>query len=163
MDPVRLLTGFGRADITPDYSVHIQGGPWKVRISKGYLDKLYATCIAMKQGEDTVLLFTLDLKVATHNMVDEARIAVSQATGIPEEYVLMNATHTHSAPALRYEWDGVERYRKEFNSACVAAATEAMADLSASEIYAGSTQTENLTNVRHYRMNDGTIKALLDC
>jgi len=152
-----LLAGFGRADITPDYPVHIQGGPWKARVSTGYLDRLYATCIAMKQGRDTALLFTLDLKVATHNMVDEARIAVSQATGIPEENVLMNATHTHSAPALRYEWEGVERYRQEFNAACVKAARDAMADLSPAGLYAGSTQTEKLVHVRHYRMNDGTI------
>ena len=152
-----LQAGFGRASITPDYPVHIQGGSWRTRISTGQIDTLYATCIAMQQDKDTVLLFTLDLKVATHAIVEKAKQAVSQAAGISEDYILMNATHTHSSPAIRYEWDGVERYREEFKDACVAAALEAIRDLSPAQIFAGSTQTEGLVFVRHYRMNDGTI------
>ena len=152
-----LQAGFGRENITPlNYQVHLQGGDWKSRISEGYLDYLYTTCIAMKQGEDTVLLFTMDVKVATDNFVDEAKAAVSKATGVPEIHILMNATHTHSGVAIRYSWEGVQVYKQEFNAACAKAAQDAIADLSAAEIYAGSTEATGMANVRHYLMKDGT-------
>ena len=148
--------GYGREDITPDYTVHLQGGPWKNRRTTGVLDHVYATCVALAQGEDTVLLYTLDMKLATDNYIDPAKAAVSEATGIPEEKILFNATHTHSSVAIRYEWDGVERYREEFNAAAVKAAQAAIADLTEAEIYGGGIRTEGLVFVRHYLMNDGT-------
>ena len=148
--------GFGREDITPDYPVYLQGGPWKSRRTTGILDRVYATCVALAQGEDTVLLYTLDMKLATDNYIDPAKAAVSKATGIPEEKILFNATHTHSSVAIRYEWEGVERYRAEFNAAAVEAAQAAIADLTEAEIYGGGIRTEGLVFVRHYLMNDGT-------
>ena len=151
-----FCAGFGRGDITPDYPVYLQGGPWKNRRTTGILDRVYATCVALRQNGETVLLYTLDMKLATDNYIDPAKAAVSAATGIPEEKILFNATHTHSSVAIRYEWDGVEGYRAEFNAATIAAAREAMADLSEAEVYGGGIQTEGLVFVRHYLMNDGT-------
>jgi len=156
MNKNAFMAGFGRADITPDYTVHLQGGPWKNRRTTGVLDHVYATCVAFRQGEDTVLLYTLDMKLATDNYIDPAKAAVSEATGIAEEKILFNATHTHSSVAIRYEWDGVERYREEFNAAAVQAARTAIADLTEAEIYGGGIRTEGLVFVRHYLMNDGT-------
>ena len=57
--------GFGRENITPDYSVYLQGGPWKNRKTTGVLDPVYATCVALEQSGQTVLLYTLDMKLAT--------------------------------------------------------------------------------------------------
>ena len=149
--PQGLQAGFGRENITPmSGSVHLQGGDWRSRISNGMLDYQFVTCIALREGETTVLLYTMDFKVATDNFVDPAKAAVSAATGVPEENVLFNATHTHSATAIRYNWDGVEAYRTTFNDASVRAAKLALEDLSPAQIYAGSTQTENMTFVRHY-------------
>ena len=56
----QLLAGYARADITPEGSVHMQGGDWRNRISTGVLDPLYATCIALTVGDETVLLYTTD-------------------------------------------------------------------------------------------------------
>lgn len=154
--PQGFRAGYGKENITPSYSVHLQGGAWKERKSTGVLDYVYATCVALSQGDDTVLLYTLDMKLATDNYIDPAKAAVSQATGIPEEKILFNATHTHSSVAVRYQWDGVEKYKEEFNAAVVKAAQTAIADLSEAEIYSGSVQTEGLNFVRHYIMNDGT-------
>ncbi|MBR4864086.1 MAG: hypothetical protein IKU07_05865 [Oscillospiraceae bacterium] len=148
--PEGLLTGFGKVDITPAGTVHLQGGDWANRRSNGLLDLLFVTCVAIQEGDTTVLLYTMDFKVATDNFVDPAKAAVSAATGVPQEYILFNATHTHSATALRYKWDGVENHKNNFTAAAVNAATAAIADLSPTEIYAGSTQTENMTFVRHY-------------
>lgn len=148
--------GYGRENITPNYTVHLQGGTWSERKTTGILDYVYATCIALSQGDDTVLLYTLDMKLATDNYIDPAKEAVSLATGIPQENILFNATHTHSSVAVRYQWDGVEKYKEEFNAAVVKAAQTAIADLSEAEIYSGSAQTEGLNFVRHYIMLDNS-------
>lgn len=152
-----LKVGFGRQNITPSYTVHLQGGAWKNRISSGVLDYLYITCIAMAEGEETVLLYTVDMKVATDPIVDGVKATISNITGVPQSNILINATHTHSGVAIRYNWDGVEKYKLEFSNAAVAAAQQALADLAPAEIYAGSTQATGMANVRHYLMNDGTV------
>lgn len=154
-----LKVGFGRESIAPSstYEAHLQGGDWKSRVVEGVLDPVYATCIAISQGEETVLLYTLDLKLVTLNHSQSAKTAISQATGIPEDHILLNATHTHSSVAIRYEWDGVQQYRKEFDEAAVKAAKAALEDLAPAETYAGGVQTDGLVFVRHYIMNDGTI------
>ena len=152
-----LRAGFGRVDITPDYSVHIQGSNWRGRISDGVLDTLYTTCVALSLGDTTLLLYTMDLKVATPNFTVPTKEAVGKAVGIPPEHVLLCATHTHSSVAIRYPWEGVEGYREFFKEACVKAAQEAMADLAEAQVYAGTTETQGLAFVRHYRMNDGSV------
>lgn len=154
-----LQVGFGKQDITPDTTTGIllQGGDYKNRPSEGLLDKQYVTCIALKEGEQTVLIYTMDYKVATHGFVEPAKILVSGATGIDKANITFNATHTHASAAVRYKWEGVEPVKEKFNNAAVAAAQEAIADLSGAEIYVGSTLTENLTFVRHYLMDDNTI------
>lgn len=157
MEHTVLLAGYGRQNITPDKPVHIAGGNWRGRISESVLDPLYATCIALKMGEETFLLYTLDLKVTTKNITNPARAFISEATGVPEQNVLLSATHTHSSVATRYTWDGAEEYKNFFYAACAEAAKEAIADLGEAELFTGSTQTQGLTFVRHYRMNDGTV------
>lgn len=149
--------GYGRADITPDYNTHMQGGDWRNRISTGVLDHLYATCIALTVGQDTVLLYTVDLKLVTKNFSEVSRDVISQATGVPRERIFLNATHTHSSVAIRYGWDRVEEYRAFFNQAAVKAAEEALADRAPCQILAGVTETEGLNFVRHYRTNAGGV------
>ena len=152
-----FLAGYARADITPDYDVHMQGGDWRNRISTGILDHLYATCIAMTVGEDTVLLYTTDLKLVTKNFSEVTRDEISAATGVPRERIFLAATHTHSSVAIRYGWDGVEEYRAFFNRAAVRAAQEALADRAPCRIMAGATQTQGLNFVRHYRTKAGGV------
>lgn len=151
-----LEVGFGRENITPDYSVPLQGGNFAERWSVGVLDYCYATCIAMKSGEDIVLVYTIDIKLMSGVAYDAIKGAIMQKTGVPVANIFMNATHTHSAPAIRYTWDGSSRYAAEFTQALVAAADKAVKDLAPATMAAGYTQTEGMAFVRHYLMNDGT-------
>ncbi len=151
-----LQVGFGKENFSPSDPVPLQGGDWKNRISTGMLDYLFVTCIAITNGDDTVLIYTIDQKVTTDNFADVAKAEISSATGVPQENILINATHTHAATALRYNWEGVEAQRKKFSDAAVKAAQTALSDRSAAEIYAGGVQTQDLTFVRHYVLADGT-------
>ena len=152
----KLQAGFGRASIMPKAAVPLAGGDWTKRYSTGEMDELSITCVALRQQEQTILLYTMDLITATDNFVDPTKAMVSKATGVPQKNILMNATHTHSGPAIRNEFDGVVEYRELFFKAAVQAATDAIADLASTEVYYGSTMTENLVFVRHYLLSDGS-------
>ena len=125
-----LMVGFGREDITPDYSVHLQGGDWKNRKSTGVKDHIYVTCVAVKQDDQAFLLITMDLKLANNNIVQEVRPQIKKATGVHEGNIIMAATHTHASVAVRYDWDGVEIYKQFFYEQTLKAVDAAMKDLS---------------------------------
>ena len=57
-----LMVGFGRLSILSDNNgVQIAGGDASARISDGYRDEVATTCIAIREGNETVLLYTVDL------------------------------------------------------------------------------------------------------
>ena len=142
-----LQVGFGRCSILPDTDVHIGGGDVTSRKSEGYLDELFATCIAMTEGDKTILLYTLD-SITVSNKVYEAQERISQQTGIPAENIILNCTHTHSAPTMSNSADGA--YVEKFWQACADAATAAIADQTAATVYYGVSETENVNFIRHY-------------
>jgi len=151
-----LQVGFGRESIVPDATgVEIAGGDASARLSTGYRDEVSATCIAIREGDQTILLYTIDFIVVDQH-VYAAQEDIAAATGIPVENILLNTTHTHSGVSIRSNWDGVDAYRALYRASAVAAAQSALADLSPAEMYYGSTTTENMVFVRHYLMNDGT-------
>ena len=151
-----LQVGFGRESILPDrMGVQIAGGDAAARLSEGYLDEVAATCIAIKEGEQTVLLYTIDF-ITVDQHVYAAQADISAATGIAPENIILNTTHTHNGVSIRSNWEGVEEYRTQYRAAAVTAAQNAIADLSPATLYYGSVMTENMVFVRHYLMNDGS-------
>ena len=150
-----LLVGYGRVNITPDYPVPIAGSAAN-KISQGFLDPIYITCLAFRQ-EETLLVATVDIVGAYAEYAAPARTRISQATGIPEDHIILNATHTHSSVGMRnIEGENVPRYREEFYAWAAEAAKAALTDLSPAEVWCGSTQTQGMVWVRHYKMADGT-------
>ena len=82
-----LQVGFGRESIVPDITgVEIAGGDASARLSDGYRDEVAATCIAIREGDQTILLYTLDFIVVDKN-VYAAQPAIAEATGVPEENI----------------------------------------------------------------------------
>lgn len=146
--------GFGRADITPTSPMPLAGyGHDERRLHTNVLDNIYATCIAITdETGETILLFSTDLISSVKHT--EIRRQVSQATGVPQDHIILAATHTHSSvaqnTAAAYGWLSL------FYMKCVEAATAAMEDRANAEIYIGSGKTENMNFVRHYLMMDGS-------
>ena len=151
-----LQVGFGREDVTPSYPVAIAGSA-ATRISEGCDDPICVTFVAFRQGEQTILIATMDFVGSYAEYAAPLRSEVSRATGIPEEFVILNCTHTHSSANLRNaEAQGIAQYRKDVTCGAIAAAKAAMKDLSAAEVWYGSTYAEGMAWVRHYKMADGT-------
>ena len=148
--------GYGKADITPDGPVAMGGyGKADQRISKGVLSYLYATCIAITDADDnTILIYGLDLCGVGTAM--DFRKNVSEATGVPEENIMMSASHTHSAPDYSVATSGQGAALNKLKNGLIKAAETAMEDRKEAKMYGGSIETEGMNFVRHYLMNDGT-------
>ena len=155
-EPKALLVGFGRVDITPEMSVPLAGyGQTEKRMSIVAREPLYATCIAVT-GDDgeTLLLISQDLIDSTWGT--EARAAVSNATAVPEDHIMVAGTHTHSAPDIRSTMDCIQAYKQSYLKNVAAAAAAAMEDRSEAFVYTARTDLEKMNGVRHYLMEDGS-------
>lgn len=157
MNTNNLQAGFSRIVCLPDNLVaHIAGNDAKTDISyDGLRDELAFTCIALAQGGNTYLVYTCDTVTINDFYVDIEK-AISDATGVSTDNIVMNATHTHSAPTLKHDLPGRDEYLAKVKVACVQAAVEAIKDLSPATLSYGSAQTESMVFIRHYWMNDGT-------
>ena len=156
-DPNALQAGFAREVCLPDDPiVYIAGGTASEDPSTdGLLDEIAVTCIALKQGGNTYLVYTCDV-VDIESFYKGTETVISEASGIDPAYIILNATHTHSAPTLKNNLPGKDAYLKKFNAACANVAVKALADLSPATLSYGSIMTEHMVRVRHYWMNDGT-------
>lgn len=151
-----LQVGYGRVDITPGYVMNIAGSAAD-RKANGYLDPIYITFIALRYGEETFLVATMDLVGAYEEYTVPLHSRVSQETGVPEDNIIINSTHTHSSVSIRnVENEGAVQYREELYGWSVDAAKAAIEDLSPAEVWYSSTQATGMAWVRHYKMNDGT-------
>lgn len=155
--PAGLQIGYARESIMPENSVNISGsGNQAHRLSIGYLDILYATCIAITEGDTTILLYSTDTLAARTPWTNEARTLISEATGVPEHNIQIGGTHTHSAPAVGGGEPAVLEWKPIYMDALVNSAKAAIADQAPAKLYGTKVQTEAMTFVRHYLMEDGS-------
>jgi hypothetical protein len=161
---MKNFIGFGRRDISPKEPQPLAGYGNCERRMPGQIvkDPLYTTCIAVSdENGSTVLIFTMDLIHHGDRSVNAIREAIEKKLGIPGSRVMLQGTHTHSAPDLwASQMECMSRYLEQVVTACVEAAKEALADRSEAEIYYGSAETVNLNFVKHYQHTtaDGEIK-----
>ena len=152
-----LQIGYGRANVTPDFSVGIGGySDNETRRSEGFLDYLYITCIAVTEGEETLLIFNADNLAISAGNLKQIRQSVTTATGIPSERILAYATHTHSAPSISTNDTEGKKYMDMFYKGAAEAAQAALADRAESKIFTVTKELVNMNAVRHYLMADGT-------
>jgi hypothetical protein len=113
--------------LTADDAMVIGGGigPGKARGQEGQL-RASAVVIADARGR-RVALVACDVLMIARDVLDRAARRIAQATGIPFDHVLINATHTHHAPTTvtvhGYERD--EAFTRQVEDKIVAAAVKA--------------------------------------
>ncbi len=94
---VRLSAGIAKADITPDPRMF----NWTVPNSPPYgavHDPLFARVLVLSDGDVRIALVVWDLLDAREFAVARLRTAITRATGIPEDRIIVSATHNHSGP-----------------------------------------------------------------
>lgn len=152
-----LNVGFARENITPDFSVGLGGySDSATRKSSGFLDYIYTTCIAVTEGEETILMITFDNVSAGQDIIEKIREVVTEATGISGEKIFVAATHCHSCPDMNSNEADATKYKEFFLEAVGKTATNAMADRAPATILAGTSVFEGMNFVRHYLLENGT-------
>ena len=155
----QFLVGYGKVNITPEYSVPLRGyGDTHKRMSTGFVDYIYATCVAITgtNGEN-VIAFGIDLTNAFSNCFPGYRQKVADAVGIPMENVHLSCSHMHSGCDMtRTDIPTVNDYIRDCEAWFVECAEMAMADRKPATIGYAEAYPENLNFVRRYYRSDGS-------
>ena len=149
-----FYAGYARADITPDFSVPLDND-----MSTGVGDKIYVTVIALSDGENKALLITGDFKYSDGPVLARTRIA-AEKHGVPQENVLLSATHDHSSVDYLGNSYPLLRWKNLYYDAIDDAIEEALADLKPATAEIGEGRTPNFAFVRRYYMQDGSFKSI---
>ena len=152
-----LLAGYAKIDITPDYQVGLGGySNAETRRNVGIAERIYATCIALSDGAETILVYTIDNCAASRGIADEIREIVSPAAGVPAEKIFIGATHSHNAPSL-FGHPEAAMYRSQLYAACARAAQLALEDRAPAKVLAAKKDFPDWNNTRHVRLENGVV------
>ncbi len=103
--------GVAEVDITPPVGVWLTGYAARTHPCTDIHDELLAQALVLeKPNGQRVALVSIDLLALTDEQVTSIRRLVRQWTGIHPEHLLLNCSHTHSAPAigeLAAPWMGI--------------------------------------------------------
>jgi len=155
-----LKAGAALTNITPPLGIPIIGNFGRQTAATVH-DELHARALVVDDGERKVAIVVCDLLGLRGTVSTEARKQIREKTGIPEENVLVAATHTHSAgDALgpRYQPDAPLTDYQKFVASRVADAVEiANGRLRPAEMAHGSVDIPEHVFNRRWSMKEGTM------
>ena len=153
-----LQVGYSRTDITPDDPVYLDENTLLDKVK----DPIYATCVAVHDGENTVLIYTIDTKNIGPEEAKQIRVKISAATKVPSGNIMISPTHNHSVPKLGTlkNKTGNLKWTTKVHNALITAGQEAVADLSDAKIYTATGKTTGMAFVRRYLLADGTYTGI---
>ncbi len=93
-----FYVGISKKIITPKLGTLLQGYP-KERPATSVHDDLYVGATAIKQNNETLLLFSADLSVIYFDLFEKLKTLINKETGLKPENIIFTTTHTHSGPA----------------------------------------------------------------
>ncbi len=94
-----LRGGCSKVNITPPLGIPLIGS--KGQPSDDILDELYAKALVLNDGNTTIAIVSADLLYTPlEEITNPVRETIKEKTGIPEQNVLICATHTHSGPEV---------------------------------------------------------------
>ncbi len=99
----QLRIGWAQADITPPEPTMI-AGQFHARVSEGVRDPITASVLVLDEGDTHVVFVSCDL-VAISDELHEAVAKRIGPDGPDATALIMNATHTHTAPEIRPRGD----------------------------------------------------------
>lgn len=155
----QLFAGFSRVNITPPLGIPL-AGYFINRNAEGVLDELELNAVALRCGEKTVLLLSVDHCGLMKELLDEYKKAIEDKTGVSADAIFIHSTHTHTGPILlpNSENELVKEYNVTLCHKCVDASVMALEDLKPAKMGYGVGKAPNIAFIRRYRMKDGTIK-----
>ncbi|MBR7095097.1 MAG: hypothetical protein IKC73_02650 [Clostridia bacterium] len=163
----QLHAGFSRVDITPMVGISLKGY-YGERIAKGTLDPTEATALALRIGDVTALILSVDVVGIPTPVVSEYRDAIAAAAGLPREAIFIHSVHIHTGPDIvPPDRNGtpkpevvakINEYRSFLGHRLVDASLSAIEDLSPATMGYAVGRAENVAYIRRFRMKDGSVK-----
>lgn len=155
----QLQAGYHIECITPDFLVCLSGAGDELRRKvEGVVHDIYTTCVALSDGDKTIVIFTNDLISSTKLLTQDIKAAVGQAVGIPPEQVYITNIHSHSTPRLMRDPNipGSMELAERMLQRMPLMAKAAIEDMAPAQMYVGTKQLPGMVSVRHYLLRDGT-------
>jgi hypothetical protein len=96
-----LSISTSKIDITPNRPVWLDGFGNRTKRSEGAYHPLCAKALVLDDGRTRACLITAEVLGFDRGQSARVKDAISGATGIPSDHVVLTATHTHCAPRIR--------------------------------------------------------------
>ena len=168
-EPIHV--GVATAEITPPVPYRMSGY-FNERPATGVSDPLLAKAMVFQQGDTRVALVVCDIISFDDDAAAAARRQAAVETGIPEDAILITATHTHTGPlycgvlrdylhqrAVDASEEGtdpceLQDYRQLLIDGVVQAIRDAAAHPRPAIVAVGTTRESNLSFNRRFHMKD---------
>jgi hypothetical protein len=153
--------GVAKREITPKEPVPMWGyGARHDFLSKGTLDPLYATALAIQAGTNKLAIIGLDLgRAPSEQSLQNIRRRIKARTGIEHSFIA--GSHSHHGPVLeladeegkgRGRFNAALRYYQEMEDGIVAAIEKAGERLRPARMATGSAKLEGFNRNRHTKI-----------
>ncbi len=162
---IHLQAGFARREITPALGMPNSLGV-ECTVTEIW-DPLYATAMLLDDGQTQAVIIAADLCAFLQQADTEIRHAVAQALAISPDQVILNASHSHSAPYLATEYAHLlQPYRLKVvdpdyvyyvKQQIVDAARAARRNATPVQLLAGQGRVDRVASNRRQRLPDGTM------
>ncbi len=152
--PDEFSVGYSRINISGSLPMQVDGKA----VNKIH-DPLMLTCVAVWDGESAALLMSADLKGMEEAVATKSAGLIEKAFGVPADRIVLTCTHTHTAWTAGASGGGTVAWMKLYEKNLIQVVDEALRDLDPVDgAYIGSAETDSVTFVRRFLMEDGTYK-----
>jgi len=147
--------GFGDREITPTVKVSL-AGYFGERLWDHVLDDIHVYALYLEGGDRKAIVVVFDLCHLSPGLVQAVQRA-ARVLGIDGRHLMVCATHTHTAPAVRPEAGGVEEYNTYAAGQAQAAMADAVRNAADGRLAVGGFEEPRFAFCRRYWMKDGTV------
>jgi hypothetical protein len=134
--------GFGRRQITPPMPFWLEGFANRTHPAESVAHDIWTKALAIEDARGRKLIvITVDLATMPQEMLDMVAARVTHQCGIDRSHLLINISHTHSGPMLRFPSNvdrsmlhRIEGYRNTLMDSMAAVADDAVAGLQPARI-----------------------------
>ena len=153
-----IEAGFSQKVISPEKGVSLCGY-FNNRYNRGIHDDLLAKTMVVSDGRTRGALVVADNAIIYTEVVRRLRAEIAPRTGIAESNIFVQATHTHTAPALKAGgWvDFSPAYLDHFVAQVTAAAVEASDAVQPVTFAIAEAKAPPVAFCRRFIMRDGTV------
>lgn len=148
---IEFQVGYAESDITPDLGVFMPGY-FSERRATGVLDPIRAKAVALTHGETTLTIIAVDVINFPREHAHTIQEEIADRTGLSPESIFLNATHTHTGPAVSEIMDELPSQIAE----TVLAALQNR--VSTQDAALGSARVHDIAFIRRFLMRDGSIR-----